>query len=534
MNASKSGQQAIILDSCNSEAFGPEYQAKSAPAIDFQGQLGAKGRVVLASSAFSERSYERKGDRLSVYTQHLVEGMTTGKADLDHDGYISMQDLHDYAINCFRSSDVEMTPKMIVLKGEGHKLLLSRVKSVDASQYYRDALGDLLKQGNGEISAIDRYKLFDLRIECGLSAETADHYEELAIKPYREREKKIELFKYQVTDVILSGNRTDQETEAKLSQIRQSYCKVLTTEDMTAAEAEIRQQIEAFPGSDVSTASFREGQVPSSSVSQASASQSSPTSDTIKSTGTAEGALFMKTWMRLGSGIAALCGFLAIGYALSTHPQSQQSQNQLQESSTLQLKAPGASASPNVIDEAERIRQKNLEQMSRNLIINRKALEQADAALKKDDWNSWQLAKDYATQALNSEDPLQRATADKIISEVQGKMADETRRVNEANNARKVRSSSASIVSPSPALLVNPSPAESEKTCKVMKPDIGAVNLYLDKPDGKPGAAVAGSEFKGGELVERSGKDTTIGGDVLVLIATPRKGWVMRNSLDCQ
>jgi hypothetical protein len=465
MNASRSAHQAIILDSCNSEAFNPEYQTKSAPAIDFQEQLGAKGRVVLASSAFNEYSYERKGDRLSVYTQHLVEGMTTGHADIDRDGYISMQDLHDYASNCFRDSDFEMTPKIIVLKGEGHRLLLSRVKSVDANQYYRDALENILKQGKGKISALDRYSLSALRTECGLSSEAADRCEELAIKPYREREEKLELFKYQVTDAILSGRKTDQETESKLNQIRQSYTKVLTTEDMATAEAEIREKIEALPVTNVPITPAKQEQVLASSASQISAqisaSQNPSAAETPKNTNLSGAPQFMKTWMRLTGGAVGLCSLLSIGYFLSIHSQPQISQEPLQQSTSL-LKPPASEFNPNN-DEAERPKQKNLDQINQNIRFNQKLLDQADAALERYDWNSWQLAIGYANQVLTSEDPSSSQTerAKKIIRDANVKKDDEIQREKQSKALTKPKPSPTTIVEPERSPAVTPSAPQS-------------------------------------------------------------------------
>jgi hypothetical protein len=453
MNNCQSVQQAIILDSCHSEAFNPEYQTKSAAAIDFQAQLGAKGRVVLASSAFNQYSYERKGDRLSVYTQHLVEGMTTGKADIDHDGHISMQDLHDYATNCFRDSDCEMTPKMIILKGEGHKLLLSRVKSVDPGQHYRDALADILKQGKGEISAIDRYALSDLRTECGLSLEAADRYEELAIKPYREREKKIELFKYQVTDVILSGEKTGQQTETKLSQIRQSYCKILTTQDMATAEAEIREKIEALPiVTSIPSTSVKKELASSSSESHTSASQDCPKSDKVKRTNLTGAALLMKPWMRLSYGLLGLCGLLSAGYFLSLNSQPQQLSASRQQLLANESQMPANSTAPSN-GEAERIKQ---HQIDENYRTNQRNLDRAEIELDRDDWKSWERSIDYAKQAVNSGDLSQVRKANEIIRKVEGKMADELRRAEQVKNSLQPKSSPTPIAEPRASPVVSP------------------------------------------------------------------------------
>jgi Caspase domain len=477
MSGSRSVHQAIILDSCNSEAFDPEYQTKSVAEIDFQAQLGAKGRVVLASSAFNEYSYERKGDRLSVYTQHLVEGMTSGNADIDHDGYISMQDLHDYASNCFRGSDCEMTPKIIMLKGEGLKLRLSKVKSVDPNQYYLDTLADILKRGNGEISAIDSYILSNLQTECGLSNEAADRYQESAIKPYRERERKIKLFKLEVMGTILSKEKPGQQTEeTRLSQIRQSYRKVLTAEDIATAETEIRAQIEALPVTNIPVTPLRREPVDSYSVPQTSASQDQSTPDKIKSIDSVGAGLLMKPWMKLSGGFLGLCSLLSAGYVGSLFLQPQQLPGSVQQLSTNESKTPVNSVSPNN-DEVRRVEQI---QINENYRANQESLDRAKIALDRDDWKSWEQAIAYAKTVLTLGDRSQKDKADKITREAESKMDDEIRRVKEANAMRAERTPKPIVKETSSPVVAPPLPQSSPETSsgKMSKP---ACESFKDK-----------------------------------------------------
>ena len=68
-----------------------------------QGRLGGgRGRAVITASSAMEYAFE--GDRLaddqprrpSVFTSALVEGLATGDADRDEDGWISLDELYDY------------------------------------------------------------------------------------------------------------------------------------------------------------------------------------------------------------------------------------------------------------------------------------------------------------------------------------------------------------------------------------------------------------------------------------------------------
>lgn len=87
MNNSRAKRQAVILDCCFSGAFDPSLQAKDDSSFDLQGQLGAEGRVVLASSSSVQYSFAQKEADLSIYTQYLVEGIETGEADHNKNGH---------------------------------------------------------------------------------------------------------------------------------------------------------------------------------------------------------------------------------------------------------------------------------------------------------------------------------------------------------------------------------------------------------------------------------------------------------------
>ncbi|MBE9070116.1 EAL domain-containing protein [Leptolyngbya cf. ectocarpi LEGE 11479] len=129
MNDSRAKRQAIILDCCFSGAFDPSLKAKDDGSFNLKKQLGAEGRVVLASSSSTQYSYEQKEENLSVYTRYLVEGIETGKGDSDGDGRVSILDLHKYATQKVQERLPKVTPKIIVLKDTGFEIVLSQVEA---------------------------------------------------------------------------------------------------------------------------------------------------------------------------------------------------------------------------------------------------------------------------------------------------------------------------------------------------------------------------------------------------------------------
>jgi len=138
MNNSRSKRQVIILDCCFSGAFDPSLIAKDDGSVDLQGQLGAEGRVVLASSSSTQYSFEEQGSDISVYTRYLVEGLETGAGDLDQDGKIAARELHKYACERLEESAFSMKPKIIVLKDEGFDVVIAQTHNMTTKQKLED------------------------------------------------------------------------------------------------------------------------------------------------------------------------------------------------------------------------------------------------------------------------------------------------------------------------------------------------------------------------------------------------------------
>lgn len=114
---SRSKQQVIVLDCCFSGAFAEGLLAKddSSVSLEVKQQLGQEGRVVLTSSTSTQYSFEQQGSDLSIYTRYLVEGIETGAADLDGDGSISVDELHEYAKRKVQAAAPAMKPKIYVV-----------------------------------------------------------------------------------------------------------------------------------------------------------------------------------------------------------------------------------------------------------------------------------------------------------------------------------------------------------------------------------------------------------------------------------
>jgi hypothetical protein len=121
-------RQVVVLDCCFSGAFARGAKGDSDLALGERFHGHGRGRVVLTASRGSEYSFE--GEPVedasmpgSVFTSALAEGIRTGAADLDRDGYISVDDAYAFAFDRVRASDAQQTPQRWLYGAEGSILI---------------------------------------------------------------------------------------------------------------------------------------------------------------------------------------------------------------------------------------------------------------------------------------------------------------------------------------------------------------------------------------------------------------------------
>ncbi|MFM6281089.1 MAG: caspase domain-containing protein, partial [Dolichospermum sp.] len=110
MKRSKSKYKVVILDSCFSGAFPQGMTAKDGGNINIKHHLGGQGTAILTASTSTQYAYEEEGSEFGIYTRYLVEGIKTGAADKDGDGWISIDELHEYVSSKVQEVAPAMTP----------------------------------------------------------------------------------------------------------------------------------------------------------------------------------------------------------------------------------------------------------------------------------------------------------------------------------------------------------------------------------------------------------------------------------------
>lgn len=192
MSNSRSEQQVVILDCCFSGAFAKGMTAKGDDTVNIQIQLGGKGRAVLASSTSTQYSFEHKDSGFSIYTHYLLEGIEQGKADGDSDGWISVDELHEYASDRVKKYCLEndisppMTPEIYAVK-EGYKIHLAKAPIVDVKRIYLQEAKSRLNQG--KFSRPAQRILKNKQLALGLSEDEAAAILKELMRPYQEYEE---------------------------------------------------------------------------------------------------------------------------------------------------------------------------------------------------------------------------------------------------------------------------------------------------------------------------------------------------------
>ncbi len=121
-------RQVVILDCCFSGAFAQGTKGDTELNLGERLVGSGRGRVVLTASRATEYSFEGEpvpGEVAegSVFTGALVDGIRTGAADTDADGYITVDDAYAFAFERVRASGAQQTPQRWLYGAEGSIVL---------------------------------------------------------------------------------------------------------------------------------------------------------------------------------------------------------------------------------------------------------------------------------------------------------------------------------------------------------------------------------------------------------------------------
>ena len=117
VNRCRARRIVLLLDCCFSGAYLKGHIPRAQSSVQLPSPLG-KGWAVITSSTALEYSFETDSWQStgkaaqSLFTTALVQGLRTGEADRDGDGFVSVDDLYDYLVEEVRKATTSQTPEM--------------------------------------------------------------------------------------------------------------------------------------------------------------------------------------------------------------------------------------------------------------------------------------------------------------------------------------------------------------------------------------------------------------------------------------
>jgi branched-chain amino acid transport system substrate-binding protein len=234
MSNSRCRREVVILDCCFSGAFAEGMSAKDDGFVDIRNQLGGEGRAVLTSSTSTQYSFEQQGADTSTYTRYIVEGLKTGAADKNEDGWISVNELHEYASKAVQEATPAMKPEIYAIK-EGYKINLAKAPIDDPKLIYRREVDYWVR--DGEIIKMGRIPLTKRQKELGIKPDEASAIEAEVLKPYEDYKENLQQYQKEFIEATKGKLPVSDNTRADLKRVQQALG--LRDEDIALIEAPI-------------------------------------------------------------------------------------------------------------------------------------------------------------------------------------------------------------------------------------------------------------------------------------------------------
>ncbi|ACK66393.1 peptidase C14 caspase catalytic subunit p20 [Rippkaea orientalis PCC 8801] len=231
----QSRRQIIVLDCCLSGAFTEDLQTDKRT-INIRSQLGAEGRAILTADNSTDYSFVHKEDRLSVYTNYLVEGLETGMADRDQDAMVAVEEWHEYAQEKVLEIAPTVKPEIYAIK-ESYKILLAKVSPNNAKHQYYQEVKRLISNGN--ISSDNYLQLKQKQLLLNISPEDAQNIEVTTVKFYQNYQKKLARYEETLAQVIAEYGTLNDKIRLNLKQLQQVLG--IKTKDIQAIEKRLTQ-----------------------------------------------------------------------------------------------------------------------------------------------------------------------------------------------------------------------------------------------------------------------------------------------------
>src|SRR5262245_15003971 len=144
---------ALILDCCYGGAVGKDLLKSG---VNDQLQL-MRGIYILTASTATQTAREKDGDKYSLLTKHILNGISQGEADYDGDGFVSMEDLFNY-VTAQVPREAPQSPTKYELGVQGHQLFIARSFKVFSPER--------LRSFKEKLKSVEEYLMDDIFLQA--------------------------------------------------------------------------------------------------------------------------------------------------------------------------------------------------------------------------------------------------------------------------------------------------------------------------------------------------------------------------------
>lgn len=164
MVRSPSDKVMALIDCCFSGRIEEFAAAEDQLTNQLKRKIANRNRGLLILTSAGDYEIAVEGDELSVFAQAVVEGLQSGDADLDGDGYVTGMDLHGYVGRRFQELGYSQRPRLLFNKPAQDLYISknpSRPSQFNESRYIDEVLKPYTERGRLTKDLIKRYQLRD-------------------------------------------------------------------------------------------------------------------------------------------------------------------------------------------------------------------------------------------------------------------------------------------------------------------------------------------------------------------------------------
>lgn len=231
------------------------------------GQLADCGCNLFTALGSNANPWPMADTGLSLYTQCLIEGITTGLADIDADGGVSVSDLQTYMANTLDDADLDIFPISLCASDtaqKGSKTPLISVTPYSPEREYRRSVEAYVCRGH--ISSQNRNTLDFLRYQLGITLEQSHAIESAVVAPYRDHQDHCDRYRQALTAALELESPLGKSLKKWLRHLQRELS--LSYEDVSAIETDVTQNSSAQAIQPLRIAPIEPPQLPARVVNQ--------------------------------------------------------------------------------------------------------------------------------------------------------------------------------------------------------------------------------------------------------------------------